>query len=203
MNEGEGALIPVRESIAPLFPLTNFFLFPGSLVPLHIFEPRYRALVTDLLDGNGRLVMGTVPDENRHELAGSPPIHPVAGLGEIARHEKLPDGRFLIWVFGLTRVRVREATSQALYRRVAYEPLQEIPILSWRKDELRGELERAVLARCKDITELPTELAEACLTDILIQRLQLSSAETMRWYAEPDLELRARGVLALHGERPT
>jgi Lon protease-like protein len=200
-NEGEGALVPMQEAQGPLFPLTNFFLYPGSLVPLHIFEPRYRQLVSDLLDGSGRLVMGTVPDEHRLELPGAPPIYPIAGLGEIARHEKLPDGRFLIWVFGLVRVRVREVASEQPYRRVAYLPLQEIPVLHWRRDELQQSLETAVKERCKDIPQLPEELAITCLTDILTQRLQLSSADAMRLYAEPDVERRALAALELHAQR--
>jgi Lon protease-like protein len=200
-NEGEGALVPMQEAQGPLFPLTNFFLYPGSLVPLHIFEPRYRQLVSDLLDGSGRLVMGTVPDEHRLELPGAPPIYPIAGLGEIARHEKLPDGRFLIWVFGLVRVRVREVASEQPYRRVAYLPLQEIPVLHWRRDELQQSLETAVKERCKDIPQLPEELAITCLTDILTQRLQLSSADALRLYAEPDVERRALAALELHAQR--
>ena len=202
-SEGEGALVPLREGLAPLFPLTHFFLYPGSLVPLHIFEPRYRQLVTDLLDGSGRLVMGTVPDEHRLELPDSPPIYPVAGLGEIARHEKLPDGRFLIWVFGLARVRVREVESEQPYRRVGFLPLQEIPVLHWRRPDLQQQLETAVKERCKDIPELPEELAITCLTDILTQRLQLSSADTMRLYAEPDVEKRALAALELHAKLGT
>lgn len=190
------------QPVAPLFALPNFFLFPGSVVPLHIFEARYRQMVDDLLDGNGRLVMGTVPDECSGELDGHPLVHPVAGLGEIARHEKLPDGRYLIWLFGLARVRVREVASERLYRRVNYEPLQEIPIVGWRRAEIRAELERAVLARCKEIDELPPELAEACLIDILIQKLQLASIETMRLYSEPDLERRAHCVLVAHAGKP-
>ena len=189
-------------SLAPLFPLPNFFLYPGSVVPLHIFEPRYRQMIEDLLDGDGRLVMGIVPDEHAGELCASPPVHPVAGLGEIARHEKLPDGRFLIWLFGLTRVRVQEAESERLYRRVRYEPLCEVPIAAERRAALRSELERAVLARCKDLSELPAELAEPCLIDILLQKLQLGSSETLQLYSEPDLERRAHGVLLAHATRP-
>lgn len=192
---------PAR-ALAPLFPLPNFFLYPGSVVPLHIFEPRYRQMIEDLLDGDGRVVIGTVPDEHAGEMCARPPVHPVAGLGEIARHEKLPDGRFLIWLFGLARVRVHEAESERLYRRVRYEPLQETPVASERRAALRTELERAVLARCKDLDELPSELAEACLIDILLQKLQLGSGETLRLYSEPDLERRAHGVLAAHAAKP-
>ncbi len=199
---GDSSAPGTARTQAPLFALPNFFLYPGSVVPLHIFEPRYRQMVEDLLDGDGRLVMGTVPDEHAAEVCGAPPVHPVAGLGEIARHEKLPDGRFLIWLFGLSRVRVCERPSDRLYRRVSYEPFCEVPIADWRRNDVRRELERAVRLRCKEIDELPTELAEACLIDILLQKLQLGSSETLRLYSEPDLERRAHGVLVAHAGKP-
>lgn len=190
-------------SVAPLFPLPGFFLFPGSIVPLHIFEPRYCQLIDDLIDGNGRLVMGTVPDEFSGQLPASPPVHPVAGLGEIARHEKLPDGRrYLIWLFGIARVRVNEVQSDRLYRRVSYEPLEEKPIPPERRPELRAELSSAVRARCKEIDDLPDDLADACLVDILIQKLQLPASETVRLYSEADMERRAHGALAAHASKP-
>jgi Lon protease-like protein len=193
---------PAPPQVAPLFPLPGFFLFPGSIVPLHVFEPRYCQLIDDLIDGNGRLVLGTVPDEYSNALPGSPPVHSVAGLGEIARHEKLPDGRrYLIWLFGLARVRVREVPSDRLYRRVCYEPLQEIPIAGGRRAPLRAELDQAVRARCKEIEELPADLADACLIDILIQKLQLPPIETLRLYSEPDMERRAHSALAAHATR--
>jgi len=202
-SSGETAPRPVSQPIAPLFPLPGFFLFPGSIVPLHIFEPRYCQLVDDLIDGCGRLVMGTVPDEYTDKLPGSPPVHPIAGLGEIARHEKLPDGRrYLIWLFGLARVRVHEVASDRLYRRVSYEPLQEVPIVDVRRAALRAELGVAVRARCKEIDELPKDLADACLIDILIQKLQLPPIETMRLYSEPDMERRAHSALAAHATKP-
>jgi Lon protease-like protein len=194
---------PAPQLIAPLFPLPGFFLFPGSIVPLHIFEPRYCQLIDDLIDGNGRLVLGTVPDEYTSQLPGSPPVHPVAGLGEIARHEKLPDGRrYLIWLFGLARVRVAEVPSERLYRRVSYEPLRETPIAEARRAALRAAVEQAVHARCKEIEELPADLADACLVDILIQKLQLPAHETMRLYSESDMERRAHCALVAHASKP-
>ncbi|MBK7644766.1 MAG: LON peptidase substrate-binding domain-containing protein [Planctomycetes bacterium] len=194
---------PAPPAIAPLFPLPGFFLFPGSVVPLHIFEPRYCQLIDDLIDQNGRLVLGTVPDEYASQLPGSPPVHPVAGLGEIARHEKLPDGRrYLIWLIGLARVCVREAPSDRLYRRVSYEPLIELPIRAEARAALRRELEGAIRSRCKEIDELPADLADACMIDILIQKLQLPAVETARVYAERDMERRAHGALAAHASKP-
>jgi hypothetical protein len=99
-------------------------------------------------------------------------------------------------------VRVQEIASDRLYRRVSYEPLQEIPIPELRRAALRAELEQGIRARCKELRELPADLADACLTDILIQKLQLPAAETLRIYSESSLERRAHCVLAAHASKP-
>src|SRR6185436_20389622 len=117
-----------------------------TIVPLHIFEPRYRQMVEDMLDGPGRLVMGTVLEGHEGEIADAPPLYPVAGIGEIGRHEHLPDGRFNILLVGLARVRIREVESDRLYRKVETEALEEIPVAEERQRALRGELHKAILA---------------------------------------------------------
>ena len=78
-----------QAKVVPLFPLPNLFLFPGTVMPLHIFEPRYRQMIEDSLDGPGRLVIGTVLEGHQDQLADTPPVHEIAGLGEIA-HQKPP-----------------------------------------------------------------------------------------------------------------
>jgi Lon protease-like protein len=147
-----------RLRIVPLFPLPNVFLFPGCVMPLHVFEPRYRQMIEDLLDGPGQIVMGTVPEEHANALAGSPPVRSIAGLGEICRHERLPDGRFLVWLFGLSRVRIEEEPSLRMYRRVRIEPLLETAPPKEREALLRERLRHAILARCDQATTLPTEI---------------------------------------------
>src|SRR5262245_23824108 len=114
---------PLPHRVVPLFPLPGLFLFPGTALPLHIFEPRYRQMVEDLLDTSGRLVLGTVMPGHEKEVMGAPPVHVIAGLGEIARHQRLNDGRFVIFVIGLTRVRLSEVDSDRPYRKVEVAPL--------------------------------------------------------------------------------
>jgi len=189
--------------VAPLFPLPKVFLFPGCVMPLHVFEPRYRRMVEDLLDGTGQLVMGTVEHGHADELAGSPPVRPVAGLGEICRHERLPDGRYLVWLFGLTRVRIREAASDKPYRRVAVEPLYEIAPPKEREPDLRWRLAAAILARCDASTRLPERIPISCLADLLLQRLGLPQAELEPLFEELDVEQRAERVLAADARRST
>lgn len=188
--------------IVPLFPLPNVFLFPGCVMPLHVFEPRYRQMVEDLLDGPGQIVMGTVPEEHANALAGSPPVRSIAGLGEICRHERLPDGRFLVWLFGLSRVKVAESPSARMYRRVQIQPLLETAPPKEREALLRERLRHAILARCDEATTLPTEIPISCLADLLLQRLSLRQREMERLYEMLDVEERAEGALEIHARRP-
>src|SRR5262245_4175143 len=97
-------------------------------------------MIEDCLDGPGRIVLGTIRGGHEREAAGAPPIHPLAGLGEIGRHEHLADGRYRILLVGLQRVFVREVPSDRLYRKVEVHPAHEIPISSERDATLRAEL---------------------------------------------------------------
>jgi Lon protease-like protein len=89
----------------PLFPLP-LVLFPGTLIPLHIFEPRYRQMVADIMRGPGRFgLLRHDPDEDGPFLNEPGRIGTVA---EVRRHQPLRDGRSMILVFGVERFRTRE-----------------------------------------------------------------------------------------------
>ncbi len=193
-------------SIAPLFPLPNVFLFPGCVMPLHIFEPRYRQMIEDLLDTSGRLVMGTQLESGAKGLDGScpgmPPVFHTAGLGEIARHERMRDGRFLIYLIGLKRVKIREKPSNRLYRKVQTEPFHEIALPDELEPKFRRCLQQAILERCPELLNLPTNAPISFLADLLLQRMQLPQSTMQRLYAEPDVRIRAEGALEEHMLRP-
>ena len=98
----------------PVFPLAGALLFPRAQLPLHIFEPRYRAMVRDSLAGD-RLI-GMIQPRGPGE---PPPLFDVGCLGRIGGAEELEDGRFNIVLEGLGRFRiVREASVGTLYRQV-------------------------------------------------------------------------------------
>jgi Lon protease-like protein len=187
--------------VVPVFPLPNVYLFPGCVMPLHIFEPRYRAMIEDLLDRPGRLVMGTILD-GKSDGDGNPPVLSIGGLGEIGRHERLPDGRFLIWLVGLGRVRIEEVDSRHAYRQVRAEPLQEIPVLPALEPDLRERVQAALKLRCPDFPKLPPDLPLTHLVDLLTQKIQMPSAVMQELFCEPDLARRAERVLAEHACRP-
>ena len=117
----------MTEPLARLFPLPHLLLFPGTVVPLHIFEPRYRDLVDAALAGNRRLALFLLEPGHEKDYQGSPPIHPVGCLGRIVDHFRLPDGRFNIAVLGLERIRILEEIPGRSYRRARYESLVEEP----------------------------------------------------------------------------
>jgi Lon protease-like protein len=131
----------------PIFPLPGAVLLPHALVPLHIFEPRYRKMVRDCHDGMKVLALANIPDD---EAASEKPprIEKVIGVGVVARVEPLPDGRFYIVVRGVIRARIdEELRTSEPYRLVRAHELHPHPSP---KDEAHAEsLRRLVLALCR------------------------------------------------------
>lgn len=101
----------------PVFPLPQVVLFPGVRMPLHVFEPRYRAMTRDALAGPRRIVVAHIPEDHEIRPCGQPSIATVAGLGEIVEHEALADGRFHLVLEGRARVRLEELPFRRPYRR--------------------------------------------------------------------------------------
>ena len=91
---------------ARLFPLPNLVLFPHVMQPLHIFEPRYRAMLEDAVADDKLLALAALAPGWEKDYEGRPPIDPVACLARIATWRRLDDGRYNILVLGLRRVAV-------------------------------------------------------------------------------------------------
>ncbi|HTY41503.1 MAG TPA: LON peptidase substrate-binding domain-containing protein [Thermoanaerobaculia bacterium] len=188
----------------PLFPLPDVVLLPGTLLPLHVFEPRYRALVADALVAERTIGM-TMLAPGADAAAEAPPIHPVGTAGEIVESEELPDGRYNILLEARFRFRVIDEAPPDPYR-VAH--VEELPTASFREP---GEQERLVtsardlfrdVARPLDLPPLPTEalgperlaseialrlryappeLQELLETDSLPERFELLRARMLEW----------------------
>lgn len=189
--------LQLPRSPVPIFPLRGAFLYPAQVLPLHVFEPRYRQLVEDCLDGPGRFVLGTLVDD-----ATPPHVLPVAGLGEIVRHEKLPDGRFHLWLLGLARVRVTEVESDRPYRRVLCAPFDELQADPEDSRLLKAQLRDAAQSRLSQKLEVPASVATSVLTDLLLQVLPLPSELLQEIFAERSVAERARMTLAAHARFP-
>jgi Lon protease-like protein len=103
--------------VARLFPLPNVVLFPGGLLPLHIFEPRYRQLVADALGSDRLIAMVLLKPGFEPDYEGAPAIHDVGCIGQIIEHRSLADGRSNLILQGLARVRIgSEPATDRLYR---------------------------------------------------------------------------------------
>jgi uncharacterized protein len=178
----------------PVFPLRGLYLFPHQLLPLHIFEPRYRRMIADLLDGPGRLVLAS-PRRGERMRDDAPALQPIAGLGEIMRHEKLPDGRFMVWIVGLCRVAIDEVPSEHPYRLVRCRPFAEVDATADEVEELAPALRAATTERLKEPLPLPDDTPMGLLADLLLQTLGASPTVLERAFAEPSVTMRARYVL--------
>jgi len=128
----------------PVFPLPGAILFPRSQLPLHIFEPRYREMVRDAIDGTGRIgmVQPSAYDPER------PPLYAVGCVGEIVGVEELDDGRFNIVLMGSSRFRLlREPDLGTSYRHAdvdldAFDDDEPEPLGLMQRSEVEREARR-------------------------------------------------------------
>ena len=116
----------------PLFPLPNVVLFPKTLRPLHIFEPRYRAMVAEAISGEGLIGMMFLKDGWENQYDQNPPMESIGCLGRIIQHNQLPDGRYYITLLGIS----------------SFELISEIPSEPFRTGmiETREELSEEILS---------------------------------------------------------
>ena len=109
-----------------IFPLSGALLFPGLRLPLHIFEPRYRALVSDAMARDRRIGMIQPKVQGFSAPGDPPPLFEVGTVGRIADVEMLEDGRSNIVLEGVARFRVvRELPVATLFRQVEAELIEE------------------------------------------------------------------------------
>jgi Lon protease-like protein len=195
---GAGLRISLAPSIAPMFPLPAVFLFPGQILPLHIFEPRYLQMVADCLG----IVMATLREDAPPDPRYGPQVQPVGGIGEIGQHRKLEGGRYLIILLGLSRVAIEEVESDRMYRKARFVPLIETSPPEGESSALHSALELAIKARVGEQVPIPGNVSTGQLADILGQCLQLPAAVMASIYAEADVLARARKFLDAHRAYP-
>ena len=115
-----------RNIVVPLFPLPTTVFYPNTFLPLHIFEPRYRSMVTDALEGEGKIGMILLKTGWENDYNDAPEIMTVGCVGKIERHSQLPEGKYNILLSGLHRFRILQEIGGKLYRQAQIEILEEI-----------------------------------------------------------------------------
>jgi Lon protease-like protein len=152
----------------PLFPLPNVVLFPHALLPLHIFEERYRVMTRDILAGARLFAVSLItPEASEHDER--PPVRPIAGVGEVIMAHELPDGRFNLVVRGRARVHIdEELPSDRPYRLVTATVIPDVPVVD--PIEIR-DADQALRALVGQLADAVPEMAE-------LLRQMIAEAET-------------------------
>ncbi|MEZ6187015.1 MAG: LON peptidase substrate-binding domain-containing protein [Planctomycetota bacterium] len=114
----------------PLFPLPRTVLLPGSLIPLHVFEPRYRVMIKDALAGERLIGLALLRPGYEEGYHGAPEIEPWVGVGRLLAEEQLDDGRYNVLVLGVARGKVVEEDRTRPYRVAGLELPPELPATS-------------------------------------------------------------------------
>ncbi len=184
-----------------LFPLPGVVLFPHVILPLHIFEPRYRQMTQDALSGDRLITMIQVRPDADWTAPGEPPLESVGCLGRIIQHERLPDGRYNFLLLGRRRVRlIRELDVPTLYRQAEVELLDDVeptaPVEP-RRSELIGLFRDASTLDPEMSRLLRRDLSPGALTDLIAHALGLNPVLKQALLAEPSVDLRLEGLLTL------
>ena len=169
-----------RVRTIPLFPLPGVVLFPGTLLPLHIFEPRYRALVEHALETDRVIGMAMISASVPEIVPGLPAIHELGGAGTIVEHEVLEDGRYNIILEGSFRFRIVREEPSRPYRTATVEEAPTEPFPSGVEEEAIVTGVRDLFAGLQpqlDLPPLPTEVLSA-------ERLSGELALRLRWPPE-------------------
>jgi Lon protease-like protein len=192
------------DGIARLFPLPNVVLFPQVVLPLHIFEPRYRQMTTDAL-ASDRLIAMVLLKPGEDAMSETPALHQMACLGKIIAEQRLENGRFNILLRGLSRARiVKEVTREKLYRSVRVELVEGVPVVSGEEARrLRARLmQRArkwfqAVGLATDQVEklLESELPLDALGDVLTFTLPLTVEFKQELLEEEQVERRLQKLL--------
>jgi len=178
----------------PLFPLPNVVLFPNVFLPLHIFEPRYRQMVADALQGDRIIGMVLLRPGYEANYQGRPAIYDVGCAGVITHSQPLPDGRYDIVLRGIEKFRITSEDQSRPYRIGLIDAIAEV-IPPDEAQPLRHQRQRleAVLAaaieRVRAEPRFPPSVPDEDLVNALAQYLELDIVERQAL-------LECQGVLA-------
>ena len=97
----------------PIFPLSNFIIFPEMTVPLNIFEPRYLQMINDAMKGSK--IIGIIQPKKQNQTI--PSLYNIGCAGKITNYNETDDGRYLIVLSGISRFKIiQEINTEKLYR---------------------------------------------------------------------------------------
>ena len=200
------------DNVVRLFPLPNLVLFPGVIQALHLFEPRYRQLISDAMEADELISMALVQPGQQADAAERPVLCETICIGKIVTHAKLHDGRYNLLLLGVQRAKiVRELEFGTPYRMAEVEIVNETFRCSYAESQrLRGK----VVTLFKQLVSRRPQLDEESLEQLLSQKLPLGQLLDLIAYSsgvdpgcqqavleERDVSRRAEIVLAMLEEQ--
>ena len=186
----------------PIFPLPNAVLFPNVFLPLHIFEPRYRAMVSDSLRGDRIIGMVLLQPGYESEYDGRPAVYSIGCAGVITHSEPLNDGRFNIVLRGIEKFRITAEDQSRAYRLADIEPIPET-LRPEERTAIRTHRQRleALLASLVERTgsdpRFPPSVPDEDLVNALAQYLALDPIERQALLERDGVLDRCRALVEL------
>ena len=166
----------------PLFPLPNVVLFPNVFLPLHVFEPRYRQMVADALEGDRIIGMALLRPGYEADYQGRPPVYAIGCAGVITHCQPLGDGRYDLVLRGIEKFRIQSEDHSRPYRIGLVEwisetipPDQSVP-LRHQRQRLEAVL-AAAIERVRAEPKFPPSVPDQDLVNALAQYLDLDVLE--------------------------
>jgi uncharacterized protein len=194
---GPGVLPPT----IPIFPLPDLTLFPKISRPLHIFEPRYRAMVADALKGDRIIGMVLLRPGYEADYEGRPPVYAIGCAGVITDVQELPDGRFNIILRGLVKFRITGEDQSRPYRLARVDAMPESPDeeerAALRKQRSKLESLLAAFTGRYSSDPLPASVSEEDLVNGLAQYLELDPIDHQNLLERNGVLSRAEALIDL------
>jgi uncharacterized protein len=188
-----------------VFPLPSAVLFPHTVIPLHIFEPRYRALVKDALASDRVLALGQLEPGWEGKYEGRPTLQPLLCAGVIVWDEQVEDGRYNILLQGVSRVRLtEELPPDTLYRQVRAQALPDLPYTGPEEEQLRQAVfelaGRVPPSFAENLLPVAARAGGGMLADVVASALVPEPARRQELLAELDVRKRLEAVLGDVGD---
>lgn len=200
--------------LARVFPLPNLVMFPHVMQAMHIFEPRYKAMLEEAIEDDRLIALGVLAPGWEKQYEGRPTLRSTACLCRVATHQRTAEGTYNVLLLGVRRLRlVRELPPKKIFRVVEAE-LMDDHIPDDVPPDAAGEIQQRLLAAFKrampkipDAYEqldqlLGTQITLGMLADIVAYTLDLDLEWKMRLLAECDVLKRAALLLEAISTRP-
>jgi len=186
----------------PIFPLPNVVLFPNVFLPLHVFEPRYRDMVSDALDQDRIIGMVLLRPGWEGHYEGRPPVYPTGCAGLVTHAERLSDGRFNIVLQGLEKFKIVDEDHTRSYRLAQIDSIEE-RIREGDREEMRSARRRLETLLVPHPTgrgadpKVPPSMGDEDLVNALAQYLELEPVEKQALLERDGLLARCRSLIEL------